>query len=220
LLHHNEKRQRELAGAGGPAIPLILTVRRTIAAGVAASVVAGAAPASAHGGGDVAQGFVGGFLHPLTGPDHVAAMVAVGLWGTVLGAPALWLLPVAFPLVMAAGGVLGIAGVPVPRVEIGIAVSAIVLGLMVAFAIRAPLAVAVAIVAVFAIFHGYAHGAELPPGVDAIAFSAGFVIATGLLHLAGIGLGAAAGGPQGRVAVRLAGAAITLAGVIFLTAAL
>jgi len=189
-------------------------------AAVMAGVMAGITPASAHGGGDVAQGFVGGFLHPLTGPDHVAAMVAVGLWGAVLGPPALWLLPVAFPLVMALGGVLGIVGVPMPRVEIGIAVSAIVLGLMVAFAVRAPLMVAVAIVAVFAIFHGYAHGAELPPGADAIAFSAGFVIATGLLHLAGIGLGAASGGPQGRPAVRLAGVAITLAGVIFLAAAL
>ncbi len=189
-------------------------------------IATSSAPAYAHGGGgDVAGGLVGGFLHPLTGADHVAAMVAVGLWGALLGAPALWLLPVAFPLVMAAGGVLGIAGVPLPRTEIGIAVSAIVLGLMVMFAVRAPLVVAVGIVAVFAIFHGYAHGAELPPGADAIAFSTGFVIATGLLHLAGIGLGyagieLAARWPVGRAAVRLAGAAIAVAGVIFLRAAL
>ena len=132
-------------------------------------------------------------------------MVAVGLWGAVLGPPALWLLPVAFPLVMAFGGVLGIAAVPLPRVEIGIAVSAMVLGLMVAFAVRAPLGLAVAVVAAFAIFHGHAHGAELPPGADAIAFSAGFVIATGLLHLCGIGLGyagiaLAARWPAGRFA--------------------
>src|SRR6516162_8236979 len=116
---------------------------------------AGATPALAHGGGDIAGGFAGGFAHPLFGPDHVAAMVAVGLWGAVLGPPALWLLPVAFPLVMAFGGVLGIASVPLPRVEIGIGVSAIVLGLMVAFAVRTPPTVAVAAVSAFAIFHGH-----------------------------------------------------------------
>jgi urease accessory protein len=179
-----------------------------------------AAPAFAHGGGEIAGGFAGGFAHPLFGPDHVAAMVAVGLWGAMLGPPALWLLPVAFPLVMAMGGVLGIAGVPLPRVEIGIAVSAVALGLMVAFAVRAPLGAAVAAVAAFAVFHGYAHGAELPPGADAIAFSAGFVIATGLLHLTGIALGLAARWPVGRAAVRLAGAAIAIAGIVFLRAAL
>jgi urease accessory protein len=189
-------------------------------------IATSSAPAHAHaGGGDVASGLVGGLLHPLTGADHVAAMVAVGLWGALLGAPALWLLPVAFPLVMAAGGVLGIAGVPLPRTEIGIALSAIVLGLMVMFAVRAPLVIAVTVVATFAIFHGYAHGAELPPGADAVAFSAGFVVATGLLHLAGIGLGyagieLAARWPVGRAVVRLAGAAIAVAGVIFLRAAL
>jgi len=181
---------------------------------------AGAAPASAHGGGDIAGGFVGGFAHPLFGPDHIAAMVAVGLWGAVLGPPAIWLLPIAFPLVMAFGGVLGIAAVPMPRVEVGIAVSAIVLGLMVALAVRAPLAVAIAAVSAFAIFHGHAHGAELPPGADAIAFSAGFVMATGLLHVCGIGLGLATRWPAGRVAVRMVGAAIAGAGVIFLRAAL
>ena len=181
---------------------------------------AGAAPASAHGGGDITGGFVGGFAHPLFGPDHIAAMVAVGLWGAVLGPPAIWLLPIAFPLVMAFGGVLGIAAVPMPRVEVGIAVSAIVLGLMVALAVRAPLAVAVAAVSAFAIFHGHAHGAELPPGADAIAFSAGFVMATGLLHVCGIGLGLATRWQAGRVAVRIVGAAIAGAGVIFLRAAL
>jgi urease accessory protein len=180
-------------------------------------VVNAPAPALAHGGGDIAGGFAGGFAHPLTGPDHVAAMVAVGLWGAVLGPPALWLLPIVFPLVMAAGGVLGIFGVPLPRVETGIAVSAMVLGAMVALAVRAPLAVAVALVAAFAIFHGYAHGAELPAGADAIAYSAGFVVATGLLHLGGIGFGLTARRAVGRVAVRLAGAAIAVAGLVFLT---
>ncbi len=179
-----------------------------------------AVPAFAHGGGDVAAGFAGGFAHPLFGPDHVAAMVAVGLWGAMLGPPAVWFLPVAFPLVMACGGMLGIAGVPLPRVEVGIAVSAMLLGLMVAFAVRAPLAVAIAMVAAFAIFHGHAHGVELPPGADAIAFSAGFVVATGLLHVGGIGLGLATRWPLGQVAVRLVGAVIAGAGAGFLRAAL
>ena len=179
----------------------------------------GAEPASAHGGGDIAGGFAGGFGHPLFGPDHVAAMVAVGLWGAMLGPPAIWLLPIAFPLVMAFGGVLGIVAVPMPRVEVGIAISAIVLGLMIALAVRAPLVVAVAVVSAFAILHGHAHGSELPPGADAIAFSAGFVIATGLLHVGGIGLGLVMRWPAGRIAVRLIGAAIAGAGVIFLRTA-
>jgi len=179
----------------------------------------GAEPASAHGGGDIAGGFAGGFGHPLFGPDHVAAMVAVGLWGAMLGPPAIWLLPIAFPLVMAFGGVLGIVAVPMPRVEVGIAISAIVLGLMIALAVRAPLVVAVAVVSAFAILHGHAHGSELPPGADAIAFSAGFVIATGLLHVGGIGLGLATRRPAGRIAVRIMGAAIAGAGVIFLRTA-
>jgi len=179
----------------------------------------GAEPASAHGGGDIAGGFAGGFGHPLFGPDHVAAMVAVGLWGAMLGPPAIWLLPIAFPLVMAFGGVLGIVAVQMPRVEVGIAISAIVLGLMIALAVRAPLVVAVAVVSAFAILHGHAHGSELPPGADAIAFSAGFVIATGLLHVGGIGLGLATRRPAGRIAVRIMGAAIAGAGVIFLRTA-
>ena len=179
----------------------------------------GAEPASAHGGGDIAGGFAGGFGHPLFGPDHVAAMVAVGLWGAMLGPPAIWLLPIAFPLVMAFGGVLGIVAVPMPRVEVGIAISAIVLGLMIALAVRAPLVVAVAVVSAFAILHGHAHGSDLPPGADAIAFSAGFVIATGLLHVGGIGLGLVMRWPAGRIAVRIMGAAIAGAGVIFLRTA-
>jgi len=174
-----------------------------------------ASPALAHTG-DVTGGFVGGFAHPLLGPDHVAAMVAVGLWGAFLGPSAIFILPIVFPLVMAAGAVLGIAGVPVPAVEAGIAVSAAVLGLMVALAARPPLWVAAVIVGAFAIFHGHAHGVELPPGADALAFSAGFVIATGCLHLAGIAFGLLACWPAGRIAVRAAGGIIAAAGLMFL----
>ena len=173
-------------------------------------------PAFAHTGSG-AGGFVGGFAHPLFGPDHVVAMVAVGLWGAFLGAPAIIILPIVFPLVMALGGVMGILGVPLPGVEIGIAVSAIVLGLMVALAARPPLWIAAALVGAFAIFHGHAHGAELPPGTDAVAFSVGFVVATGMLHLSGISFGLLARWPAGRIVVRAAGGAIALAGVAFLS---
>jgi urease accessory protein len=176
-----------------------------------------ATPALAHAGEGVSGGFLGGFTHPLFGPDHVVAMVAVGLWGAFLGAPAIWLLPVVFPLVMALGGAAGILGLPLPGVETGIAVSAIVLGAMVALAARPPLWIAAIIVGAFAIFHGHAHGAELPPGADAVAFSVGFVMATGLLHLTGIGFGLLTRWPAGRVAVRVAGGLIALAGLAFLS---
>jgi len=182
---------------------------------VLAAVLA-ACPAFAHSGDGFSGGFTGGFAHPIFGPDHVIAMVAVGLWGAFLGAPAIWLLPIVFPLVMAFGGVLGILGVPLPGVEIAIALSAVVLGLMVALAARPPLWIAAVLVGVFAIFHGHAHGAELPAGANAVAFSVGFVVATGLLHLAGISFGLLARWPTGRLAVRTAGGAIAVAGVAFL----
>jgi urease accessory protein len=180
-----------------------------------ALVILTTTPVAAHTG-SLAGGFLGGFGHPLFGPDHVAAMVAVGLWGAFLGAPAIYVLPIVFPLVMAAGGVFGIVGVPLPGAEIAIAASAIVLGLMVATAARPPLWIAALIVGAFAIFHGYAHGAELPPGADAVAYSLGFVLATGLLHLAGIAFGLLARWPMGRFGVRGAGAAIACAGAAFL----
>jgi urease accessory protein len=175
-----------------------------------------AEPAFAHTEGGLAGGFTGGFLHPLFGLDHVAAMVAVGLWGAFLGAPAIFILPIVFPLVMAFGGVLGILGIPLPGVEFGIAVSAVVLGLMVALAAKPHLVIAAVLVGAFAIFHGYAHGAELPDGADAVAYSLGFVIATGLLHLTGIAFGLLTQWPQGRLAVRAAGSVIAIAGLIFL----
>ena len=178
-----------------------------------------ATPALAHTG-HPADGFAAGFTHPLFGPDHVVAMVAVGLWGAFLGAPAIFILPIVFPLVMALGGVLGILGVPLPGIEIGIALSAVALGLMVAFGARPPLWIAAVMVGVFAIFHGHAHGAELPPETGAIVYSAGFVIATGLLHLCGIAIGWLVQWPAGRLVVRGAGAAIAVAGVAFLTQSL
>lgn len=152
----------------------------------------------------------------MLGWDHVIAMVAVGLWGAFLGMPAIWVLPVVFPLVMAFGGALGVMGVPLPGVEVGIALSAVLLGGMVAFAARPPLWVAAVLVASFAIFHGHAHGTELPQAANALAYSLGFVVATGLLHLSGIGFGLLTRWPQGRVLVRVVGAGIAAAGAAFL----
>lgn len=175
-----------------------------------------AGPAMAHTAEGLAGGFVSGFLHPVLGWDHVAAMVAVGLWGAFLRAPAIWVLPIVFPIIMAVGGAAGVAGVPLPAVEIGIALSSILLGSLVAFAVRAPLPLAAVIVGLFAIFHGHAHGTEMPQAATAIAFAIGFVLATGLLHLGGIAFGLLVGCPGGAMAVRAAGALIALAGVGFL----
>src|SRR3954470_12400346 len=189
---------------------------RAISAFLIATLPLTTSPAFAHTG-SVANGFLGGFAHPLFGPDHVVAMVAVGLWGAFLGAPAIWLLPIVFPLVMAFGGVIGILGIPLPGVETAIALSAVVLGTMVALPPRPPFWVAAVLVGGFAIFHGHAHGAELPPGADVVAYSVGFVVATGLLHLTGIAVGLLARWRAGRIAVRTAGGAIALAGVAFLS---
>lgn len=176
-----------------------------------------ATAAWAHEAAGLAGGFSSGFLHPLLGWDHVVAMVAVGLWGAFLGSPAIWALPVVFPLVMAFGGALGVMGVPIPQVETGIALSALVLGAMVATAARPPLGVAALIVGLFAIFHGHAHGTELPGAANPLAYSLGFVIATGLLHLSGIALGLLVRWPAGQLAVRVGGGTIALAGLGFLT---
>lgn len=202
---------------------LFVSGRRRLLLRRAAWLLAGCAAAgmaSAHEASGPAGGFISGFLHPLAGPDHVVAMVAVGLWGAFLGRPALWLLPVVFPLVMAAGGAAGVLGMPLPGVEAGIALSAIALGGAVAWGWRAPLALAAVLVGAFAVFHGHAHGTELPQSADPIAYSLGFVIATGLLHLAGIAFGELTRWPWGGKAVRGLGALIALVGAGFLARAL
>jgi len=201
-----------------PAKPGLVVLARRVAGLLAGCAWAGAA--SAHEAGGAAGGLLSGFLHPLAGPDHVVAMVAVGLWGAFLGRPALWLLPVVFPLVMAGGGAAGVLGVPLPGVEVGIALSAIALGGAVAAGWRAPLALAAVLVAAFAVFHGHAHGTELPQAADPIAYSLGFVVATGLLHLCGIAFGELTRWPWGSKAVRGLGALIALVGAGFLVRAL
>ncbi len=176
-----------------------------------------ASTAFAHEGGGLAGGLISGFMHPILGWDHVVAMVAVGLWGAFLGNPSIWILPVVFPMVMAFGGALGVIGIPIPAVETGIAASAVVLGAMVAFAVRPPIWIAALIVGVFAIFHGHAHGTELPNATNPLTYSLGFVVATGLLHLSGIAIGLLARWPFGKLLVRAGGVLIALIGVGFLT---
>jgi urease accessory protein len=174
------------------------------------------ARALAHAQGGEAAGLVGGLLHPISGADHVLAMVAVGIWGAQLGRPAIWLLPVTFPMVMALGGMLGLMGVSLPGVEVGIATSAIVLGAMVACEVRPPVWVAAVLVGVFAVFHGYSHGTEVAPGTNAIVYSIGFVIATGCLHAVGIGVGLICRWRSGRRALRVMGIAVAVTGLWFL----
>ena len=170
-------------------------------------------------GTGLAGGFVSGFLHPLSGVDHLLAMVSVGLWGAFLGRPLIVALPVIFPAVMAIGGAMGIAGVPLPPVEIGIALSVLVLGIMIAGAVRAPVWLACTIVAIFAIFHGYAHGQELPSAADPVGYSVGFMLCTGLLHVCGIGIGLLNERPGGIVVTRTMGGLIALAGMWFMAKA-
>jgi urease accessory protein len=178
--------------------------------------------AMAHTGvGDVG-GFAHGFWHPITGLDHVLAMVLIGVLAWQLGGRALWLVPATFVLVMAVGGALGIAGMSLPLVELGIALSVVVLGAAVALRIRAPVAVAMGVAGLFAIFHGHAHGAEMPGDASGLAYGVGFMIATALLHLCGLGLGylVAAAGDRYAVVVRSAGGLAAIAGIAILTGAL
>ena len=172
-----------------------------------------AASAYAHTGEGAANGFLAGVLHPITGFDHLLAMVAVGIWGATLGKPLVWALPVAFPMLMVVGGILGIAGVPLPYIESGIAASVVVLGLAIAAAWRAPAPIALVIVAAFGVFHGYAHGAELPEATSPSAYVAGFVLCTGALHLMGVAIGTLKRLPKGEQGLRASGALIAALGV-------
>ena len=174
------------------------------------------AAASAHIVAGESVGFVSGFLHPISGWDHIIAMVAVGIWGAQLGRPAIWALPVTFPLVMAVGGFFGLIGLKLPGSEIAIALSGLCLGAAVAFEWRAPLPAAAALVGLFGLFHGYAHGAELPPGQNALLYSLGFIMATGLLHATGIAIGLVHRWLWGQRALRVAGALIGCGGAFFL----
>ncbi|MGO4450131.1 HupE/UreJ family protein [Phyllobacterium sp. TAF24] len=179
--------------------------------------------AYAHVGVGETSGFTHGFAHPISGLDHVLAMILVGIFAFQLGGRALWLVPAAFVGMMAVGGALGVAGITVPFVEFGIALSVIVLGAAVAFEVQAPVAIAAGLVGLFAVFHGHAHGAEMPESAGGLAYAGGFMAATALLHIAGIGIGFAVGKIGQRVGssvVRLIGGLAALAGVGILTGTL
>ena len=147
------------------------------------------AVALAHPGHDSATGLVHGFIHPITGNDHVLAMVAVGLLAAQYGGRALWLVPASFLAAMAIAGAIGMAGIQIPIADAGIGLSVVILGLAIAFQFKPPMLAAMAAVGFFALFHGYVHGAEMPDGLTGLSFAAGFLVATALLHGAGVGLG-------------------------------
>ncbi len=176
--------------------------------------------AQAHVEQGQAVGFITGLEHPWSGLDHVLAMIAVGLWGAQLGNPAMWVLPIIFPRVMSFGAMMGLLGIPLPGIEVGIAASAILLGGMVLGEVRPKLVVAAILVGVFAIFHGHAHGTELPAGQSGLLYSMGFVIATGVLHGIGIIIGLIHRWPAGKLVLRGAGAFIAAMGFFFLWRAL
>jgi urease accessory protein len=175
--------------------------------------------AFAHTGAGHASGLAHGFLHPVGGLDHVLAMLAVGMFAAGLGGRALWAVPLTFVALMAVGGALGIQQVEVPYVEAGIALSVVVLGALVALQVKWPVAAAMALVGVFAIFHGHAHGQEMPMDASGAAYAAGFMVATALLHAAGLALQSIGSSYWHRTA-QIGGSAMALAGVAILTGVL
>jgi urease accessory protein len=190
-----------------------------LAVGIAMAGVMLSSPAMAHTTNASGAGFAEGLSHPFSGLDHILAMVTVGLWASQLGRPAYWVLPLTFPVVMAVGAVLGMSGIPLPWVEVGIAASVIVLGLMVALALKPSLAVGIALIGLFAFMHGHSHGTELPQAISPVAYGAGFLIATVLLHAAGLVIGGKSRLPLARYGLRTAGAAIAVTGVVLLISA-
>jgi len=177
--------------------------------------------AFAHGQHGEAAGFLSGVHHPLSGLDHMVAMIAVGLWGSLLGGAARWLLPACFLAAMGVGGALGVAaGVPLTGVEGAVALSGVVLGAAILFQRHARLPAAAALVSLFAVFHGYAHGAEAPLGQSLALYGLGFVLCTGALHGLGLLLGSARRWSWGCAAARAGGLAIALTGGVFLVAAM
>ena len=169
--------------------------------------------AFAHTGVGQITGFMHGFGHPVGGADHILAMVAVGLWAAQIGGRALWVVPCTFVSIMVLGGILGFSGVLVPFVEEGILVSILILGILIAGAFKLPLVYSSLLVGIFAIFHGHAHGAEMPESIGAASYAVGFALATAMLHLAGIGLGMLMKKINMQTVTRFAGAAIAVSGI-------
>jgi len=197
-------------------------MKRLLAATFAAGAMLAPGAAFAHPGLDHIHGVASGFVHPFGGIDHVLAMVAVGVFAAQLGGRAIWLVPLAFVGTMAAAGALGMAGYSIPYVETGIALSVLAIGAAIALRLHVPTMAAMAAAGLFAIFHGQAHGAEMPPSLSGLAYGLGFVAATSLLHGIGIGGFTLIARPQsqaGSIAVRLIGAAAAFAGVMMLVRA-
>lgn len=160
------------------------------------------------------HGFANGFAHPLSGLDHLLAMTAVGLWAVQRGGRAIWMAPLAFVSVMTLGGMLGMLGMgEVPLMEQAIAASVLILGIFLATASRLPLSMSIFVIGLFALFHGYAHGAEMPPTASGLSYGLGFVFATATLHLCGIGIGLAAQRMNSMKLVRYAGGVIAAYGI-------
>lgn len=199
------------------------TAKRALSVAGLAGLISLAAvmPASAHVGAGSVDTFSRGFLHPLSGLDHILAMVAVGLYAANLGGRALWLVPSAFIGTMLIGGLLGYYRWPLPMVEAGIALSVIVMGMAIALGVRLPTIAAMALVGVFAVFHGHAHGNEgAGLGIAFLPYAAGFVAATAVLHVTGLALGAAfdrLGTTQSSAVNKFAGSAGMIAGISLLT---
>lgn len=180
----------------------------SIARAASFTLLFAAMPGLAYAHPGEAGGLAHGLAHPFTGLDHLCAMVAVGLWVAQLGGRAAWLAPLSFVVVMALGGLLGMAAIALPFVEAGIVMSLLVLGVLIAAAVRLPLALSAGIVGVFALFHGYAHGAEMSPGASAFAYVLGFVSASVLLNLSGYAFGRLVRAQL----LRFAGAAVAMSG--------
>ncbi len=161
-------------------------------------------------------GFAAGAAHPVSGIDHILAMFAVGLWAVQLGRRAVWAVPASFVAMMTMGGALGMAGIPMPYVEQGIAVSVLLLGLLVATATRVPVAASMLLVSAFALFHGHAHGAEMPASAQGFSYGAGFLVATALLHGSGIVTGLLARKFAKETWLRAAGGGIVVCGCALL----
>jgi urease accessory protein len=179
---------------------------------LATMLVAVTTPALAHTGHHSFLGFLAGFAHPLTGLDHTLALVGVGLFASLPGGRALWAVPASFIVMMLVGGMMGFAGIGIPAVEIGIAVSVVVIGVVVFLGRSWPIGAAMALVGVFAILHGYAHGVEIPVGASAALYSLGFALASTMLHVTGIALGSFS--LHQMSANRLGGAAVAVTGVL------
>lgn len=192
-----------------------MTVRSKRIAAMAAVLVSSSGTALAHTGHGDTSGFVHGFSHPLGGLDHVLAMVAVGLYAALLGGRALWLVPAAFVAAMALGGAAGAAGYPLPYTEAGIALSVLMLGGVIGLRLNLPTLGAMALAGLFAIFHGHAHGSEMPADVSGLTYAAGFLLATALLHIAGVAVGFVSARATPRIA-QITGGAMALAGIVLL----